>query len=151
LIQAFQSTLEEAVFADLLIHVVDASSPQVMAQMAVVYETLTTLGAKDKTIITAFNKIDKEGVDLTIKDIHDNPSVYISAVTGEGLDTLLEKIDQEINQDKIFIMTTIPYDKGSVLQIIREQGQIKLERYDEDGTYIEAYLDEALVNKFQLR
>jgi len=150
LVQAFQSTLEEAVFADILIHVVDASNPQVMTQMAVVYETLVELGAKDKPIITAFNKMDKPGADKSIKDSHGNPSVYISAVTGFGLDTLIDKIDQEINLGKMFIKTTIPYDKGSVLQMVREYGQIKLERYDGDGTYIEAYLEEALVNKFNL-
>lgn len=150
LVQAFKSTLEEAVFADILIHVVDASNPQVMKQMAVVYDTLKQLGAKDKPVITVFNKVDKEESDLSLRDPEKNPHVFLSAKTGQGFDKLMKHLDLEINVGKQYVKATIPYDKGSVLQLIREYGQIKVEDYREDGTYIEAYLEDALVNKFGL-
>lgn len=150
LVQAFKSTLEEAVFADILIHVVDASNPQVMTQMAVVYDTLKQLGAKDKPVITVFNKIDKANADLSLRDPENNPHVFASARTGQGFDELMKRLDLEINAGKKYVKTTIPYDKGNVLQLIREYGQIKVEDYREDGTYIEVYLEEALVNKFGL-
>lgn len=151
LVEAFKSTLEESIFADILIHVVDASNPQVMTQMDVVYKTLTSLGAKDKTVITVFNKMDREAADGTLKDLQENDSVYISAKTGAGIDQLLELLDRVINSGMILVKTTIPYDQGSILQQIREYGQIIVETYENDGTYIEAYLEEALVNKFQLK
>jgi GTP-binding protein HflX len=142
--------LEEAVVADILIHVVDAANPQVMTHMNVVYETLTNLGAKDKAVITVFNKMDKRSADLGLRDAQGNPHIYISAKTGEGFAGLIKQIELEINAGKRYIKATIPYDQGNVLQIIREYGQIKVEDYREDGTYIEAYLEEALVNKFGL-
>lgn len=150
LIKAFKSTLEEAAFADLLIHVVDSSNLQVERQMEVVYETLEKLGAGDKPVFTVFNKIDKEGADLGLTDTKAFKNLHISATNGIGFEEMLKTLEDKLREDKIFIKTTIPYDKGSTLQAIRNYGQIMKETYENDGTYVEAYVDDFILSKYKL-
>ncbi|PKM94576.1 MAG: GTPase HflX [Firmicutes bacterium HGW-Firmicutes-1] len=150
LIQAFKSTLEEAAFADILLHVVDSSSPQASRHIEVVYETLEKLGAGDKPVLTLFNKIDKEGADTSLKDLKAFKTVNMSAINSVGFDEMLKILEDKLQEDKILIKTTIPYDQGSTLQAIRVYGQILKESYENDGTYIEAYVDHFLLNKYNL-
>ncbi|MCT4542548.1 MAG: GTPase HflX [Vallitalea sp.] len=141
LIKAFHSTLEEAVVADMLIHVVDSSSDQVESHMKVVYETLEQLGATGKTVITVFNKSDKEESDKYLQDNNAFKTLRLSAIDGYGIEQLLDIIEKKIQEDKIFIKEIIPYDNGSILNQIRTNGQIINEEYRNEGTYIEAFVD----------
>lgn len=150
LIQAFKSTLEEAAYADILLHVVDSSSPQAHRHMEVVYETLYKLGAGEKPVLTIFNKIDKEGSDPSLKDLRAFKTINMSAINGVGFDQMLRLLEEKLQEDKVLIKTTIPYDQGSTLQAIRIYGQILKESYENDGTYIEAYVDHFLLNKYKL-
>ncbi len=150
LIKAFKSTLEEAAFADLLIHVVDSSNDQVERQIEVVYETLEQLGAGDKPVLTVFNKIDKEGANLALTDEKAFKYLLISAANGTGFSEMLRTLEDKLREDKVFIKTVIPYSQGSTLQAIRNFGQIMKETYENDGTYIEAYVDHFLLSKYKL-
>lgn len=150
LIQAFKSTLEEAAYADILLHVVDSSSDEPDRHMEVVYETLNKLGAGEKPVLTLFNKIDKEGADTSLKDLKAFETVNMSAINSVGFDDMLRIIEKKLQEDKILIKTTIPYDQGSALQAVRVYGQILKETYENDGTYIEAYVDHFLLSKYKL-
>lgn len=112
LIEAFKSTLEEAKYADLILHVVDTSNPQMDEQMYIVYETLRNLGVEDKTIITAFNKQDKEGAETLLRDFKADYVVRISAKTGYGLDELLHTIEKALREQKIEIERTYDYSEA---------------------------------------
>lgn len=148
LIQAFKSTLEEAVYADIILHVVDSSNEEAERQMEVVYETLENLGVTNKPILTVFNKIDKESANEYLKDFNAFDTIYISAKDGIGLDKLLNILEKKLREDKQYVKVVIPYSQGSKLQAIRSSGQIIVEEFKNDGTYIEAYLEDALVNKY---
>lgn len=140
LIRAFQSTLEEAKYADMILHVVDASNPQCDKQMAVVYETLKELGIADKPVLTAFNKTDRivpselEG----LKDLRSDDTVQISAKEATGLDTMLEKIDRLLNTGLVRIEEIIPYDQAGKIQKIRQYGKLEAEEYRENGIFVKA-------------
>lgn len=140
LIQAFQSTLEEAVVADVLMHVVDSSSPQMDKQMHVVYDTLNQLKAVDKPIITVFNKQDKVDGYFMIKDLKADKTTYISAKTEEGITDLLEVIESQLNEEKVLFERLIPYNATGIIQTIRKFGQILVESYENDGIMVKAYL-----------
>lgn len=144
LINAFRSTLEEAKYADLIIHVVDASNPQMEQQMYVVYQTLEQLGVKDKTVITAFNKMDKLPSDasMLLRDFKADKTVCMSVRTGDGLDNLLGTIEDILRSQKRLIEHVFPYDKAGQIALIRKYGQLLEEDYREDGIYIKAYLSD---------
>lgn len=147
LIRAFRSTLEEAKYADLILHVVDASNPHCDRQMEVVYDTLRELGIEDKKIITAFNKIDRleAGNNQTWKDPKSDAVVSISAKESIGLQELLEKIEEILNEGMIKIEKVIPYGEAGKVQSIREYGKLEQEEYREDGIYIKASVPPFLV------
>ncbi len=144
LINAFRSTLEEAKYADLIIHVMDASNPQMEQQMYVVYQTLEQLGVKDKTVITAFNKMDKLPSDasMLLRDFKADKTVCMSVRTGDGLDNLLGTIEDILRSQKRLIEHVFPYDKAGQIARIRKYGQLLEEDYREDGIYIKAYLSD---------
>ncbi|QUI24644.1 GTPase HflX [Vallitalea pronyensis] len=148
LIKAFHSTLEEAVVADMLLHIVDTSNEQAEKHIQVVYETLDRLGATGKPVITAFNKMD-QCAEKYLTDDKAFKTVEISAKEGTGLDTLLEAIEKKIQEDKMLLKSTIPYAQGTLLNQIRTNGQIVHESYENDGTYIEAYVDERLYGEWK--
>lgn len=140
LVEAFKSTLEEAVYADIILHVVDASNPEMDMQMYVVYETLKKLGVKDKPIITAFNKIDNiEGQNLP-KDLTADYTVSISAKTGEGLDNLKDTIETVLRQSKIYLDKVFAYTDAGKIAVIRKYGQLISEEYTADGIAVKAYV-----------
>jgi GTP-binding protein HflX len=140
LIQAFKSTLEEAVIADILMHVVDSSSVQLDKQMHVVYDTLTQLGAIDKPIITVFNKQDKIEGPFIVKDLKAEKMAYISAKSQAGLPELLYDIEDMLKEQKKLFESIIPYSATSMIQTIRKYGQILVESYENDGILVKAYL-----------
>ena len=110
LIEAFKSTLEEAKYADIILHVVDASNPQMDEQMYIVYETLMNLEVKNKPVITAFNKQDKVDGEAILRDFKADHVVNISAKTGEGLENLQNVIEEVLREQKILIEQLYPYD-----------------------------------------
>lgn len=144
LIDAFRSTLEEAKYADIILHVVDSSNPQADKQMHVVYETLRKLGVEDKPIITAFNKQDKIEEVGIIKDFRADEIVKISAKEGQGLDTLLEILEKELQNMKVLIEKTFAYNEAGRIQSIRKYGQMLVEEYRQDGIYVKAYVPKSL-------
>lgn len=152
LVEAFASTLEEVVYSDLILHVVDCANPNFEQQMAVVYDTLTQLKAMAIPIITVFNKIDAVDfeVDLLRDPIAQN-CVGISALTGQGVEQLVAMMEQQLRSGMQLIETVIPYDQGSLVQVIREYGQLLKEEFQQDGTYVKAYLEPALINKYKIK
>lgn len=147
LIRAFRSTLEEAKYADMILHVVDASNPNYDMQMQVVYDTLKELGIGDKPILTAFNKMDQVGeYDREgLKDLASDDSVQISARESTGLEQLLEKIEQMLNAGFIQIEKVLPYADAGKIQQIRQYGKLEKEEYREDGIFVKASVPPFLV------
>jgi GTP-binding protein HflX len=141
LIEAFKSTLEEAKYADLILHVVDANNPYMDTQMHVVYETLRSLGIKEKPIITAFNKQDMvEDKERVFRDFKADRTVKIAAKTGFGLISLLETVEEVLREQKLYLEKTYSYGEAGKIQIIRKYGQLLSEEYRADGIFIKAYL-----------
>ena len=140
LIDAFKSTLEEAKYADMILHVVDASNPQADEQMFTVYETLQGLKVQDKPIITVFNKQDRlEGIPV-IRDFKADYTVSISAKTKAGLGDLLETIEALLRQQKVYIEEVYPYSEAGKIQLIRKYGELLEENYTEEGIQVTAYV-----------
>lgn len=140
LVEAFKSTLEEARYADILIHVVDVSSPQMEAQMHTVYETLRELEIGDKPVITVFNKQDLLAKRRSFRDFQADYSIPASARTGEGLEQIKESAEEILRRDKIYIERLYPYEKAGVIQLIRKKGELLSEEYQADGIAVTAYV-----------
>jgi GTP-binding protein HflX len=140
LIEAFKSTLEEAKYADYIIHVVDASNPQHDKQMHIVYETLYNLDIKEKTIITLFNKQDRVTEQEPLRDFKADYTVAISARTGQGLEQVKELLGELLRENKVLIERTIPYEDAGIIQQVRKNGELLEEDYRPDGIYIKAYV-----------
>lgn len=140
LIEAFKSTLEEAKYADLLLHVVDASNPQMDQQMHVVYETLRELEASDKPVITAFNKRDRFEGEYAPRDFQAERTAFISAKTGEGVNALLSCVEDVLREQKVEIEQIYPYSDAGKIQLIRKYGELEKEEYTQDGIYVRAYV-----------
>ncbi len=140
LIEAFKSTLEEAKYADVIFHVVDASNPQRDKQMHIVYETLDQLGVKDKTVVTLFNKQDLRTDDEPMHDFRADHTLAVSAAKNEGLEELKELLSEILREDKIYIERVIPYADAGMIQMIRKQGELISEEYEADGIAVKAYI-----------
>ena len=147
LIEAFRSTLEEAKYADIILHVVDASNPQVDEQMHIVYETLTNLEVKDKPIITAFNKQDKVEGESILRDFRADYVVRISAKHGIGLDELQNVIEEVLRGQKVLIEKLYPYAEAGKIQLIRKYGELLEEAYQEDGIFAKGYVPAEIYEK----
>lgn len=146
LVEAFKSTLEEAVYADIILHVVDASNPAMDSQMHVVYDTLDKLGAGDKPIITAFNKIEIAG-NKVLKDFKADKTVNISALHGDGLTELKDTIEEVLRESKIYIEKTYSYTEASKISLIRKYGQLLSEEYVAEGIEVKAYVPTEIYDK----
>lgn len=140
LIEAFRSTLEEAKYADVILHVVDSSNPSAYTHMHTVYETLELLGAGDKPVITAFNKVDKPEENLVIKDCKADVTVKISAKKRMGLEELLAEVEKILREQKVYIEKVYPYQDAGKIQLIRKYGQLLEEEYREDGIFVKGYV-----------
>ena len=137
LVEAFKSTLEEAKYADYIIHVVDSSNPQAEKQMHIVYETLRELGAVGKPVITLYNKQDKTETEQ-IRDLKADHTLKISAKTGEGLEEFKELLGELLSEGMIYVERVFPYQEAGKIQLIRERGQLLSEEYTEAGIAVTA-------------
>ncbi|MCI5537719.1 MAG: GTPase HflX [Oscillospiraceae bacterium] len=144
LVESFKSTLEEVVYADLILNVCDASNPDYEQQIEVTLDTIKELGASDKPVLTVFNKCD-----LT-PNLHffsvDRNTVRISAKTGEGLPALLEKTASMLENTRRRVKLIIPYSDGNLTSRIRNEGELISEEYTPDGIMIDAVLDSGFLN-----
>ena len=147
LIEAFQSTLEEACYADVLLHVQDASSPQLLAQQEVVYQTLAKLGAAGKPVIAVFNKMDLNAEAPQLRDLQAETSLAASAATGEGLGRLCGALERTLRARARYLEGVLPYGQGGLLQELRALGELQEEQYLPEGVAVRAYAPEALYGK----
>lgn len=140
LVEAFKSTLEEARYCDVILHVVDCSNPQMDMQMHVVYETLRRLDIKDKEIITVFNKVDRPDADTACRDMSADYKVKLSAKTGEGIEELLDLFAVILRNRRIYFEKVFAYKDAGRIQMIRKSGQLLSEEYQDDGIHVKAYV-----------
>ena len=140
LVEAFKSTLEEARYCDVILHVVDCSNPQMDMQMHVVYETLRRLDIKDKEIITVFNKVDRPDADTACRDMSADYKVKLSAKTGEGIGELLDLFAVILRNRRIYFEKVFAYKDAGRIQTIRKSGQLLSEEYQDDGIHVKAYV-----------
>lgn len=138
LINAFRSTLEEVRDADLILHVIDASSPYYDVQMRVVEDVLGTLGALDTPRIAVYNKCD-----VAATKPNKPGAICISAKQGDGLDALQSAIETALNSLQIRVEIVVPYDRYEAMRLIRETGTILQQEHAEDGTHVVVMLSEA--------
>ena len=148
LIEAFKSTLEEAKYANLLVHMVDASNEEASSQMLVVYDTLRSLDVVDKDIITVFNKTDliKEGEELP-RDFHADKVLKMSAKTGEGIEDLKKTIENILQNQRVYLEHIFSYKDAGKIALIRKFGEIKCEEYTDGGILIKAYIPAEIFGK----
>lgn len=146
LVEAFKSTLEEAKYADYIIHMVDSSNPQAEMQMHVVYETLRELGVMGKKIITLFNKQDAPGA-FVLRDFKSDYTLKISAKTGQGLDDLNNLLEKLLAEEQIYVERLFPYQEAGKIQLIREYGQLISEEYTEAGIAVKARVPKEIYAK----
>ena len=147
LVEAFKNTLEEAKYADIIIHVVDASNPQMDEQMHVVYDTLRQLGAADRPVITLFNKQDKLESAGSYRDFQAEYSIPASAKTGEGLAELKKALLEIVRREQIYVERLYDFSEASKIQLIRSRGQLLSEKYVPEGIEVKAYVPKDIYGK----
>ncbi len=148
LIEAFKSTLEEAKYANLLIHMVDASNEEATSQMLVVYDTLRSLEVVDKDIITIFNKTDLMEEDMELpRDFHADKVLKMSAKTGEGIEELKKTIEDILQKQRVYLEHIFSYKEAGKIAIIRKFGEILSEEYIDEGISIKAYIPAEIFGK----
>lgn len=140
LVEAFKSTLEEARYADIILHVVDASNPNMDMQMHVVYETLRELGAEGKPVMTLFNKQDLLKEEGYQRDFQAEYSIPVSAKTGQGLEELKRALLDVIRRDQIYVERLYDFSEAGKIQLIRTRGQLVSEEYLPEGIEVKAYV-----------
>lgn len=147
LVEAFKSTLEEAASATLILNVCDASSPDCAEHLEVTNRLLEELGCKDKPIIAVFNKCDvaTEISSLSV-GLH---SVKISALSGEGLDSLLTEIQKALPPTRKKVSLLLPYNMGSDAAVLRRLGALESEEYRPDGLFMTVTADVKLLEKYK--
>lgn len=145
LVDAFRSTLEEVKEADLVLHIIDASSPELKAQKAVVEDVLASLGALDTPRIDVYNKIDK----LREKPTPRDGTAYISASSSEGIKELMQMVEQKLSASRQRVEVLIPYGKYEAISLIRAEGKLLNEEHAEEGTKVTALLDEKTLWKLK--
>ncbi len=140
LIDAFRSTLEEAVYADAIVHVVDASNPQMERQMEIVYETLDELGVEGKKVLTFFNKMDKRTDEVRLFDRRADDILMIAAKNGKGMDEIAVLLEKTVLEGRLYIERIYPFDQLGKIAVIRQKGQLLEEEYTDTGVNIKAYV-----------
>lgn len=151
LVAAFRATLEEINEADLILHVVDITHPNACQQSETVMETLAALGVVDRPVVVALNKID------LLTDSSDIPdclaglddSLRVSAVQGMGLDALLERIEQVLTAELIYVAVQLPYDRGDLAALFHDQGTVVKTSHRGQGTVMEGYLSRRWLERFR--
>lgn len=144
LVSAFKATLEELVYADLLLHVVDVSDPQWELHAQTVDKVIEQLGAQEIPRVMVFNKADKCEELPPARD-----GVLFSAKTGEGTDALLSAIEQALGRGKHEMQLCIPYSDGAVLDVLHREAQVAALEYGENGTLVTVIVDDRLYGKLQ--
>ena len=146
LVEAFKSTLEEARYADYIIHVVDCSNPQAVQQMEVVYDTLQELEVQGKKTITLFNKVDM-GAAIRMRDSNADHTLKVSAKTGEGLEDLKALLGKILSEEQIYVEKLFTYQEAGKIQLIREYGQLLSEEYTDTGILVKARVPQEIHGK----
>lgn len=141
LVEAFKSTLEETLYADVILHIVNAADPREEEQKKVVEELLIDMGRKDAPILTAYNQADKLPISLT----EGREGVFISAKTGFGLEELLKRIAKALPNGAVRKILKIPYNKGELTAKIRQNGKIFSESFCNDGVLLDALVEQSLL------
>lgn len=149
LIEAFKSTLEEAKYADLIIHVVDASNPQADKQIQIVYETLQNLGVTGKKIITLFNKQDQVAADEILRDGRADVTLKISAAKDQGLEEVKNLLVDILRESRQYVEMVLPYNRLGLLEEMHRLGEMVKEEYTADGIAIKAYLPADILGKIE--
>lgn len=147
LVEAFKSTLEEAKYADIIIHVVDASNPQMDEQMYVVYDTLRQLSVEDRPVVTLFNKQDKLERPVRQRDFRAEYSIPVSAKTGLGVEELKKALLEILRRDQIYIERLYDFSEAGKIQLIRSRGQLISEEYVPEGIEVKAYVPKDVYGK----
>lgn len=147
LIEAFKSTLEEAKYADIILHVVDASNPQMDTQMYVVYETLRQLGVEGKPVVTLFNKQDRVPDAGNLRDFQADYTLHTSAKTGQGLEELKTVLLEILRKEQIYIERLYPFSEAGKIQMIRQSGQLLSEEYTAEGIAVTAHVPQEIYGK----
>ena len=150
LIEAFKSTLEEAKYADFIIHVVDASNLQADKQMYIVYNTLRELEIKDKQIVTLFNKMDRPEADNGLRDFRADYTKRISARNEQDLEAVKELLAQVLRENKTYMEHVFSYEEAGKIQLVRRQGELLSEEYTPDGIFVKAYVPAEIYEKLGL-
>ncbi|MFA9381688.1 MAG: GTPase HflX, partial [Acetanaerobacterium sp.] len=135
---AFHSTLEEAADADVILNVCDITSDEALTQLDVTKELLGEIGASEIPVLTVCNKCDE--VYETLPPAQ-NGKVYISAKTGEGLETLLIEITKALKETTRRMTVTVPYAEAALAAQVRSEGKLMEERFTEDGVFLDAIVD----------
>lgn len=148
LIDAFKSTLEEAKYADYIIHVVDGSNPECEQHMRVVYETLNDLGISNKTVITLINKSDR-GCDIRINDDRARRVLRISAKYGTNIEEFENTLSELLRESKVQIDMIFGFNEGGLVQRIREGGTIISEEYLPEGIRVVAYVPKDIYGQIE--
>ncbi len=149
LVEAFKSTLEEAKYADVILHVVDSSNPAMEAQMATVYRTLQSLEVTGKPVFTLFNKIDRFSEPPGLRDFKADKTLLVSARTGEGLSELKDALADFLRSKKIYLEKVYSYQEAGKIQLIRKYGQLLSEEYKEEGIAVTGYIPAELFTRLQ--
>ena len=144
LVDAFKATLEELTYADVLVHVIDASSDIWDSQAQVVERLIEELGAQQTPRIVVFNKCDKMPLDFQPRM---TGAVHISAKTGEGLEALLAAIRQTLGRDKTRVEFVLPYARASVLDMLYRDADVKKAEYQEEGIAVEVVCDQQVLGR----
>ena len=147
LIEAFKSTLEEAKYADFIIHVVDASNPKADKQMYIVYDTLKNLNIGEKKIVTLFNKMDKPGADTQMRDFRADYTKKISARNSKDLEEVRDLLAQVLRENKIYMEHVFSYEEAGMIQMVRKQGELVSEEYTPEGIFVKAYVPSEVYDK----
>lgn len=150
LVEAFRSTLEEAKYADILIHVIDSSNPQWEKHMHIVYETLRQLGIEEKPIITLFNKQDLLTQEEVLRDFRADKTIKCAVGKDIGMEAVLEALEEILRESKEYIEELFPYAKAGDIARIRKSGELLSEEYREDGIFVKAYLPKRLKAELEI-
>jgi GTP-binding protein HflX len=158
LVAAFRATLEEVLEADVLIHVIDVAHPNVSEQVSAVHDTLVEIGAIDKPIISALNKIDRFARHPHLSQyaqrlpalLAEFPNALpISAKTGKGIPALLDRVEQVLESAMVSLSVAIPYRRGDLVDLFHKRGLVEQETHDAEGTHIQGKIPAAIMAQFR--
>jgi GTP-binding protein HflX len=151
LVAAFRATLEEISDADLLVHVIDISHPNALAQAEAVHQTLKEIDAAGIPTISVLNKIDRlPDPQLAVDKMKNYPNaVAISALKQIGIDVLLRRIENELFEHMLPIKVRLPYKEGQLISLFHDQGQVEKVEHGRGGVTMQGYLPGRLMVRFQ--